>query len=138
VNVWTELYDPKVGRKLREIPLIGTCGKCGEWNGHKLDCEEVDTHQLYRIAKAAQKSEEYYRERADRFWRMIQQYQGKIAVLKHENNKLRRANERAKAKGALLADARDTLCSVESEHAIELIEKIDTLVDSVKTGANGE
>jgi hypothetical protein len=94
MEIWTELYDPKVGRKLRQIPFQYKCDKCGEWNGHKLDCDAVDMEQLYRIAKQAQKAEEHARERADRYWQMLQQYQGKLATLKHENNKLRKANEK--------------------------------------------
>ena len=93
MDIYTELYDPKVGRKLRQIPFGGKCDKCAEWNGHKIDCEKVDTEQLYRIAKSAQAAEEYARERADRYWKMLQQYQGKLATLKHENNKLRKANK---------------------------------------------
>lgn len=97
MEIYTELYDPKVGRKLRQIPFGGKCNKCGEWHGHKIDCDEVDTEQLYRIAKSAQHSEEHARERADRYWKMLQQYQGKLATLKHENNTLRKANERLRA-----------------------------------------
>lgn len=93
MDIWTELHDPKKGRKLREIPFLGKCPKCEMWNGHALDCDEVDLDQLYRIAKTAQESEARSRERADRYWKMLQQYQGKLATLRHENNKLRKANE---------------------------------------------
>jgi len=72
-DIWTELYDPKEGRKLRQIPH-----------------ENVDIEQLYRIARSAQNAEKHARERADRYWKMLQQYQGKLAVLKHENNQLRK------------------------------------------------
>ena len=96
-DIFTELYDPKVGRKLRQIPFGGKCSNCGEWSGHKLDCDKVDVEQLYRIAKTAQSAEEQARERADRYWKMLQQYQGKLATLRHENNQLRKANERLRA-----------------------------------------
>jgi len=52
---------------------------------------------LYRIAKTAQDAEELARKRADRYWKMLQQYQGKLAILKHENNKLRKAHEKLEA-----------------------------------------
>jgi hypothetical protein len=104
MDIWTELYDPKDGRKLREIPMGGTCKKCGKWNGHRLDCEEVDTEQLYRIAKQAQAAEEHARKLADRYWRILQQYQGKLATLKHESNKLRKNNERLRNKERSIAE----------------------------------
>lgn len=90
---WTELYDPKQGRKLREIPYTGQCPTCEQWDGHRLDCDEVDLEQLYLIVKRSQKAEERARTRAARYWDMLQQYQGKLATLKHENNKLRKANK---------------------------------------------
>lgn len=97
MDIFTELYDPKVGRKLRQIPFGVKCEKCGEWSGHALDCDEVDMEQLYRIAKTAQAAEENARKRADRYWKMLLQYQGKLATLKHENNKLRKANEKLRS-----------------------------------------
>ena len=97
-DIWTELYDPKEGRKLREIPMqFGKCQECQQFNGHRLDCSSATKEHLYRIAKTAQDAEELARKRADRYWKMLQQYQGKLAILKHENNKLRKANERLNA-----------------------------------------
>lgn len=96
-NIWVELYDPKEGRKLREIPMQFKCLECGGLSGHRLDCSSATKEQLYRIVKNAQAAEEQARKRADRYWQMLQQYQGKLAVLRHENNKLRKANERLNA-----------------------------------------
>jgi len=93
-DIWTELYDPKEGRKLREIPIQFKCNECEQLSGHRIDCSSATKEQLYRIAKTAQDAESLARKRADRYWQMLQQYQGKLAVLKHENNKLRKANER--------------------------------------------
>lgn len=94
MDIWTELYDPKVGRRLREIPYLGKCSECGESNGHKVDCGSVDIEQLFRIAKTAQQAEQSARLKAHRYWEMLQQYQGKLATLRHENNILRKANEK--------------------------------------------
>ena len=96
-HIWTELYDPKEGRKLREIPMQSKCQECEQLGGHRLDCSSASKEQLYRIAKTAQDAEAQARKRADRYWKMLQQYQGKLATLKHENNKLRKANERLMA-----------------------------------------
>ena len=96
-HIWTELYDPKEGRKLREIPMQSKCQECEQLGGHRLDCSSASKEQLYRIAKTAQRREAQARKRADRYWKMLQQYQGKLATLKHENNKLRKANERLMA-----------------------------------------
>lgn len=115
MDIWTELYDPKDGRKLREIPMGGTCKKCGKWNGHRLDCEEVDTEQLYRIAKQAQAAEEHARKLADRYWRMLQQYQGKLATLKHENNKLRKANEKLRSEKAAPVTDGETVVPLDTQ-----------------------
>ena len=96
-DIWVELHDPKEGRKRREIPMQFKCQECGQLGGHRLDCSSATKEQLYRIAKTAQDAEELARKRADRYWQMLQQYQGKLAVLRHENNKLRKANERLNA-----------------------------------------
>ena len=96
-DIWVELYDPKEGRKLREIPMQSKCQECEQFNGHRIDCSSATKEQLYRIAKTAQDAEAQARKRADRYWQMLQQYQGKLATLKHENSKLRKANERLNA-----------------------------------------
>lgn len=91
---WNQLHDPKEGRPIRDIPYTGKCGQCGEWDGHKLDCPAVDLEQLARMVKRAQKKEEEASKQAKRYWEQLQRAIGRVAVLRHENNKLRAANEK--------------------------------------------
>lgn len=93
---WNTIYDPKEGRPLREIPHTGTCKQCGMWDGHRLDCPTVDIEQLAKMVQYARKQEENAKERAKRYWDQLQRAIGKVAILKHENNKLRKKNERLK------------------------------------------
>jgi len=96
-SYWTELYDPKEGRPLRDIPELGMCPKCKKYDGHCLDCPEVTIEQMARIVINSQKQEEYAKTRSKRYWEQLQRAIGKVAVLRHENNKLRAANEKMKA-----------------------------------------
>lgn len=93
-TIWSELHDPKEGRKLREIRFVGKCDECGEYDGHQLDCTSVTVESMVRLVLRAKRHEEEARKRADRNWNLLTKYQGKLAVLKHENNKLRAANKK--------------------------------------------
>lgn len=112
--VWTELYDPKEGRKLRQVPWIGRCGECGALNGHHLDCSKVTMETLGALVKNSQAAEESAREKADRYWRQVVQATGKLAIIRHENNKLRRANEKLRRE---LHDAKVLLAIKEASDA---------------------
>ena len=94
---WNTIYDPKEGRPLRDIPHTGTCKECGKWDGHRLDCSKVDIEQLAKMVLRSQKQEELAKERSKRHWEQLQRAIGKVAVLKHENNKLRKENERLRS-----------------------------------------
>lgn len=94
---WNTIYDPKEGRPLRDIPYTGTCGDCGKCDGHRLDCPKVDSEALAKMLLRAQKQEALSKERAKRYWEKLQRAIGKVAVLKHENNKLRKENERLRS-----------------------------------------
>lgn len=89
-DVWTELYSPKQERiaNRREGPF-GRCDECGQFRGRKVTRED-----LIRLAESAIEQEKWVRSRADRYWTALQTATGKLAMLRHENNKLRRANER--------------------------------------------
>ena len=91
---YTELHDPKDSKSKRWIASTGKCPDCGSWNGHALDCEKVNFKDLYELVKKSQRWEEHYRKLADRYWTMLCQRAGKVSILKHENNKLRKANDR--------------------------------------------
>jgi hypothetical protein len=95
---WNQLHDPKEGRPIRDIPYTGTCKSCGKWDGHQLDCPEVSIEQLARMVKKAQHQEESAKKRSKRYWEQLQRAVGRVAMLRHENNKLRKANETLKAR----------------------------------------
>lgn len=94
-DVWTELYSPKQERiaNRREGPFF-RCVECGMRSGHSSDCSKVTRDDLIRLAESSIEQEKWVRSRADRYWTALQTATGKLAMLRHENNKLRRANER--------------------------------------------
>ena len=102
---WTELYDPKKGRRLREIPYYGGSKVCKGARGHALDCPEITLESMASVIQRSQVAEEHTRTRADRYWNMVKEYQGKVAILKHENNTLRKANEQLRR---TLSDTKNT------------------------------
>lgn len=91
---WNQLYDPKDGRPIREIPFIPECKECGQWNGHRLDCSEVTMEHMAKMVTHAQKHQELAAKRVKRLGNQLQVAVGRVAVLRHENNKLRKRNER--------------------------------------------
>lgn len=94
---WNQIYDPKEGRPLRRIPPLGECKTCGQWNGHRLDCPEVTMEHLAKMVLHAQSSEESAKRTSKRYWEQLQRAIGKVAILRHENNKIRKANEKIRA-----------------------------------------
>lgn len=96
VSYWTELYDPKEGRPIRNIEYTGKCKECEQYNGHRLDCSFVNLEQLAKMVKFAQKQEEDAKKQSKRYWNQLQRAIGRVAVLRHENNKLRKENDRLK------------------------------------------
>ena len=90
-SVWTEIHDKKKDRigKRAKGPFV-LCKKCGEWCGHNINCEEVSVESIASLLVTARRNEEWARERAAKFFEDLQRLSGKIAILKHENNKLRK------------------------------------------------
>lgn len=75
---------------------------------HRLSKEIPDEGKWHRMANQ-------WRDRANKYWKFIQQYQGKVAVLRHENNKLRKANEKMRDELAALRELRDEVIKEEIE-----------------------
>ncbi|MCA9324835.1 hypothetical protein KDA23_02065 [Candidatus Saccharibacteria bacterium] len=94
---WNQLYDPKEGRAIRQIPCSGMCKHCGEYCGHKLDCPEVTLEHLAKMVRLSQAQEELSKRHAKRYYEQLQRAVGRVAVLRHENNKLRKANQKLRA-----------------------------------------
>lgn len=63
------------------------CHECGYQKNHRLDCSRVNREEAYPDLLS-----EYQRALAsrDRWLREMQFLEGKIAILMHENNKLRK------------------------------------------------
>lgn len=61
------------------------CQKCGEFHLHPRLEETTDACVQYALKQVA-----YHKKRADRYREQLELFQGKTAVLKHENNKLRK------------------------------------------------
>ena len=70
--------------------VFQTCGKCGEFHlSPRIETTDACVQYALRQVKR-------HKERARRYKEQLELYQGKTAVLKHENNKLRAAIEKAK------------------------------------------
>ncbi len=95
-----EVYDEK-GQRYRYAhrPDQGWCEHCRCFGGHRIDCTSVPLTPGLAAYKIDQllKDSEWARERAATLLDKVRIMHGKLAMLKHENNKLRRANERLRA-----------------------------------------
>jgi len=97
-DFYTEIYDQKTQNvKIRPKANLGICDECKGWGGHKVTCSQVTIERVKRLLDTARKQEEVMRLKAARWLEHLQRATGKIAILKNENNKLRRANEKLTA-----------------------------------------
>jgi hypothetical protein len=97
-DFYTEVYDQKTQNvKIRPKANLGICDECKGWGGHKVDCSQVTIERVKELLDTARKQEESIRLKAARWLEHLQRATGKIALLKHENNKLRWANEKLTA-----------------------------------------
>lgn len=91
MSVLEEIYPPKQMRTTR--PRMGSgkvCPECHRWAGHVATCPNVTTEMLIAQIERAAQAEEWARERARKYLDQLSLMHGKLALLKHENNKLRR------------------------------------------------
>jgi len=94
-DFYTEIYDQKTQNvKIRPKSKLGICDECKGWSGHKVTCSKVTIERVKELLDTARKQEEAMRLKAARWLEHLQRTTGKIAILKHENNKLRWANEK--------------------------------------------
>ncbi len=89
-NWYNTIYDPKEGR----CPKVRVCPLCNRWDGHKLDCPGMTMEAMGREVEGLGKQNDLARGQKNRYWVQLQRAVGKVAVLKNENNKLRKANLR--------------------------------------------
>ena len=88
-------YDMKTQR----VKLTGNshwCDLCQRYGGHKEDCTAQTKESLLASVKKAIEREKWARETATNYLRQLQNLHGKLSMIKHENNKLRKANEKLK------------------------------------------
>ena len=94
-NLYTEIYDTKSHRiRCRDKGPYHLCPKCKGWQGHELECEDVTVDGIALLLANSRAAEEAAWERAARYHTTLQIMAGKVAILRHENNKLRKANDK--------------------------------------------
>lgn len=99
MSMWSEIYDSKDHRIAnRDRGPIRFCDKCQQWQGHSIDCSEVTLEGLAALLMQARKNEQHARDRAANYLKHLKMMSGKLAMLKHENNQLRKNNERLSKK----------------------------------------
>lgn len=68
--------------------------KCGAYTGHSPFCSlataEYKAEQMVQYYSAWLRDVSHYREKAERLREQVTLWQGKFAILKHENNQLRK------------------------------------------------
>ncbi len=110
-EVYQEVFDVKLTRT-RNV-LSPRCEKCYNWgHHHRPQCEYATRADALHHMDEARKREKNARESAAEWLQACRMMHGKIAILKHENNKLRkkvepqpaRANKPPAATGASVTD----------------------------------
>jgi len=91
---YTELYNVKKSNVEKSPKTGGYCKECRFWDGHNIDCSKVTLEDAVKLAIRNKKQEIFARERAANYLEQLQRLTGKLAILRHENNKLRKQNER--------------------------------------------
>ena len=104
-----EVYQTKVMRtKVQPFPVWRVCNECKARGGHEATCSQVSVESISALLEVSRRAEQKVRDQAARWLEALHGATGKIAILKHENNKLR-ANGRKlqdrldKAEAALIA-----------------------------------
>lgn len=94
---WTEVYDSKDQRVSSRMRSYTFCDECRHHGGHTIECSKCDLEHLAVLLKRSQKSEEVARRRAAEWLAKVRELTGKLAMLRHENNKLRAENRKLKS-----------------------------------------
>lgn len=84
-----EAFDTKLLRQ-RNV-LKARCPKCHNWGDHhRPQCEDATVADALHHMEEARKFEKHAKDRAAEWMQACRQMHGKIALLKHENNQLRK------------------------------------------------
>lgn len=102
-ELYSELYDPKrMNVKVRPRRSSGLCSECKKRDGHEYTCSKVTIESMVTLVRQSRENEENIRGKAERWLTHLRRVIGKLALLKHENNKLRKANEKLRKENAQL------------------------------------
>ena len=95
-HFYTEIYDAKTTnvRERQKSGVMSFCSECKQYSGHEVTCSKVTIESIARLLANSRKSEEAMRVKAARWIEHLQRLTGKLAILRHENNQLRKANEK--------------------------------------------
>lgn len=92
-----DVYDDKHNRIINRPASGGWCEECKCYGGHKTICKHCTPEWMAYLASKAQERETWARQRAAGYLVALQKMHGKLAMLRHENNVLRKANARLRA-----------------------------------------
>lgn len=99
MNPHGTIYDEKHLRIGTRPQSGGWCEECQCYGGHRTICSQCTPEWMAYLAAHAQEQEARARKNAGEYLAALQKLHGKIAMLRHENNKLRKANERLRGGG---------------------------------------
>ena len=97
---YSEIYHAKtenVRVRPKSSMKFRVCEECKAWRGHEVTCSKVTVEAIAELLRQSRDSQEAMRAKAARWLEHLQRTTGKLAMLKHENNKLRKANEKLRA-----------------------------------------
>lgn len=91
-KVRDEIAYPKKEERIKNTPVISYfyCDKCQDVHASLDDCPKISNSEAIAEMKRAHKAEEWARKVATDYCSRLNRAHGKIAILKHENNQLRK------------------------------------------------
>jgi len=100
-ETWNALYEPKERRIAERSGYeFVRCDECKRFGGHEYTCSKCTHEDLIRLTLESRKAEDMARKLAAKYLAQLNLLAGKVAILKNENNKLRRANHKLKKASA--------------------------------------
>jgi hypothetical protein len=104
-RTYTEIYDTKSNNtKIRPKGKFFYCNECKAWQGHEITCSQVTIESIATLLTHSRDAEQHARNRAAKWLDDANRLAGRVAIFRHENNKLRKANEKLRKENAELRD----------------------------------
>lgn len=91
-QIWAALHDPKISKY--KTSLGGYCKKCGTF--HETFCEKATHKEIVDGLASLLRQSKLAGECRDKWYQRAKDMAGKFAIVKHENNKLRKKYEEAR------------------------------------------